>query len=154
MLIRGEFDGVKELFQSRGLATEIDAMLEELHQGWLGGMKGTRFQKQVLCKYGWDCEQRIGIEKRLYAYDGLKQRIAIEIEWTQSERVLADMLKLQFGLIEGRIDAGVIVSQASNAPRSPIPRNQCGGIKEIQAMRSIITIPIYVAVFAHQGAEK
>lgn len=123
---------------------EIDKIIKEL-------LRETQRQTrpkfgQVLEKHNWETEKRIGIKGRRYAYDGFKNRLAIEIEWSQSERILPIMLKLQYGFVHNKLDAGVVVNHQGDSSEREAD-GEAGGAREIKEMQGIITVPILLVVF-------
>ncbi len=147
-IIPHNFRHARDIVASKGLHDEVDTIIKELHRGWLKKKTGLlAFQKEILNKYRWTPEYSIGIENRRYAYDGFKEGLAFEIEWNVSEKILEVILKMQFGFVTGQVEAGLIVNVRSDAKNSPIPPEEAGGAKEIEEMKCIITVPLYLVVF-------
>ena len=146
-----DFGNAESILRAKGLSDNLGSLLDAIGNGWDQGRKGLSFQKEVLAKHGWQSEKLIGIPARRFAYDGFKNGAAIEIEWNQSEKVLADLLKLQYGFRSGMIDVGIIVNRGDRSKHSPIPESQSGGEKEVDEMRGIITIPVLLVVFYREA---
>ena len=147
-----DFGNVQETLKAKKLDSNLESLLEELHEGWLQGQGGTEFQKKILQKHGWQTEKPVGIPGRRYAYDGFRNGVAIEIEWSQVERVLSDLLKLQYGFIKGDLELGIIITIGDRSKQSPIDEAESGGEKEVEEMtKEIISIPILLVVFYHEG---
>jgi len=146
------FGNVQEVLKAKKLDASLESMLEELHEGWLQGQEGVEFQKKVLQKHGWHTESSIGIPDRRYAYDGFRDGVAIEIEWNQVEKVLSYLLKFQYGFSKQDVELGIIITIGDRSKQSPVDESESGGEREIAEMtKEIITIPILLVVFYHEG---
>jgi len=146
-MIPHDFRHARDIINSKGLLSDVDSIISELHHGWLQGHASVSFQKQILIKHKWATEHPIGITDRRYAYDGFKDGLAFEIEWSVSEKILEIILKMQYGFVKGEVEAGLIVNIRSDSKNSPILLEEAGGAKEIEEMKYIVTVPLYLVVF-------
>lgn len=137
---------VDEILKAKNLDSDVRSIFNDLYDGWIKGLKGLSFQKEILNKYGWKPEYSIGIPKRCYSYDGYKDNVAIEIEWSQMENILADLMKFEYGYKNGIVDLGIIVNPGERSEKSPIPSDESGGEIELQEMGKIIEVPVLLAV--------
>jgi len=150
-----------------GLIEEVDAIIDGLYELWKEGKGNRDCQKDVLQSFGCKKEAPIGIARRKYAYDSFKEGVACEMIWKrlvstsflltrgraiiddhQAERILDIMPKLQYGLVKKTVRAAVVIVSIGNATKSPIPEEEAGGVREIQEMEPIVTVPIYHATLS------
>ncbi len=145
---------VNEILKSKNLYSDVTSIIAELENGWIKGLKGLKFQKEILNKYDWDTEHSVGIPNRRYSYDGYKDKVAIEIEWNQMEKILTDLMKFEYGYKKGIIDLGIIVNPGDRGERSPIPSDESGGEVELQEMGKIIEVPVILAVLTKKNKDQ
>ncbi len=148
-----EFRYARSIIAAKGLSGEVDAVIAQLCNAWQNGTQSVVVQKKILKSFGWKTEFAIGMKtinmkNRKYAFDGYKDGLALEVEWSTTETIMGNMLKFQFGFINGLVDVAVATTiRYRGTTKSPIPVQDQGGAGEIREMAKIITVPVLLAVF-------
>lgn len=107
--------------------------------------------QQAFLEHGWEAEALVSprTERRQY-FDLLKDRVAIEIELSNRERLYRDYLRFQLAEADDRIDVGVILMLDDDARfvhpcglRTSLPRLE-DAVDDLKALHDCVAVPIWL----------
>jgi len=138
------------------LKREIESVLTGLDLDFArphpaNGCSAHRQIQQAFLRQGWEGEALVSrrTRKRQF-FDLYKERVAIEIELSNRERLYRDYLRFLLAEAEGRIDVGVILlvdyaacTFTTPGMRAPLP--QLAQVEDdLRCLRAVVGVPIWV----------
>lgn len=87
------------------------------------------------------------IEGRRYQFDGFRQGIALEANFSAYEYLLTGLFRLQVGYDKGLIEAGVLLLTAKRSEKSPYGSSATMVREDMKLLHPTINLPVAVVLF-------
>jgi hypothetical protein len=144
------FRGSDEIIKSKNMENDVQITLEYINDALYGSIYRGELLRQALdemdCRENGDGELKI-LDGRRYMYKGVKQKVAIEGNFSVYEYILEGLFRLQVGFDKGRIETGILMLTSMRSEKSSLGTSRDLAIAEVEQLYPTISMPVSVALF-------
>ena len=142
------FRGADKILQRKLMDKEIPLTMEYLNDVLYGSFRRSELLRQALEEMDWRPKGDLNIlEGRRYLYKGLRNRVAVDGNFSSYEFIQDGLLRLQIGHDKGKIDMGILLLTSHRSEKSPYGSTRQLVEQEIEYLHPTISIPVTIVLF-------
>jgi hypothetical protein len=144
------FRGSDKIIKSKNMENDVQITLEYINDALYGSIYRGELLRQALDEMDWrenGNEELKILDGRRYMYKGVKQKVAIEGNFSVYEYILEGLFRLQVGFDKGRIETGILMLTSMRSEKSSLGTSRDLAIAEVEQLYPTISMPVSVALF-------
>lgn len=142
------FRGAEKVLREKNMVKEIALTMKYLDDVLYGTLRRSELLRQALEEMDWRPKGDLNIlDGRRYLYKGLRNRVAIDGNFSSYEFIQDGLLRLQIGRDKGKIDMGILLLTSMRSEKSPYGSTRQLVEQEIDYLHPTISIPVTVVLF-------
>lgn len=144
-----QFNGIETVLSGKAMQGHLVSTLEYLDTVLSGTVHRRELLREALSDMDWrgNLDDLRIIEGRRYLYDGFRQGIALEANFSAYEYLLTGLFRLQVGYDKGLIEAGVLLLTGKRGEKSPYGSSAAMVREDLELLNPTINLPVAVVLF-------
>ena len=140
--------GADKIIKEKKMSNIVRQLMEYLNDALWGTRHKSELMRQALKEMDWRQNGDVKIfEGRRYAYKGLRNRVAIDGNFSSYEAIQDALFRLQVGYDHKKIDAGIVMIPSQRSEKSKLGTSRDLVAKEIELLYPTISLPVTIVLF-------
>jgi lipoprotein NlpI len=142
------FRGSDKILKDKKMVSDVKATMKYTDDVLCGSLYKRELFRQALDEMDWRRNGTLNIlDGRRYQYKGLKNRVAIEGNFSAYEYILEGLLRLQIGYDKKMLDTGILLLTSKRSEKSPLGNSSDLAKSEVDQLYPTISLPVSIVLF-------